>query len=322
MKNSLIKPISKLKKVLIVLVIASVSLFFFTYEQGTATKAAANPSFCATSSLSSVATVATSTLSSNDTNWAGYIVASDLQNPQATVTNVSASWIVPTVTISSQDTFSAAWIGIGGSFDNTLIQTGTEQDSIQGQSEYSAWVELLPQNAITIDTIDVSPGDQISASIQLVDANTNQWAVYMKDLTKNQEYSGSFIYASGQLSAEWIVERPEITSTRSHATLTGLADVGTVEFLNCQATIGGENGTISSFPMVRSIMYQTVESSTDLGITQLAAVSDLTDNGSSFTVETSPSVIPELSVLMLLPLVTGICLLATITKKRTWFFKT
>jgi hypothetical protein len=296
--------------------VISIGLCLFTCEQGSATKPATELSFCTIAGLASLSTVSTAILSSNDTNWAGYIVASDLQNPQASVTGVSASWTVPTVTISAQDTFSAVWIGIGGYFDDTLIQTGTEQDSIQGQSEYSAWLELVPRNSITIDRITVSPGDQINASIQLVDANTDKWSIYIKDLTKNQEYMSSFFYPSSQLSAEWTVERPEITSRRSHGTLASLADVGTVKFANCQTTIGGETGTISSFPTVQSVMYQTVQSTTDLGSTQLATVSDLTDNGSIFTVETSPSAIPELSVLMLLPLVIGIGLLATIIRKR------
>jgi hypothetical protein len=34
----------------------------------------------------------------NDSNWAGYIIASDLQNPQPNVTSVNASWIVPEIT--------------------------------------------------------------------------------------------------------------------------------------------------------------------------------------------------------------------------------
>lgn len=317
----MVKSISKLNsKVLIAVVfVVSISLYLFTCEQVSANKTAAKLSSRKTAGLASVSTLPTSILSSNDTNWGGYIVASDLQNPQASVTVVSASWNVPTVTISSKDTFSAVWIGIGGYFDNTLIQTGTEQDSIQGQSEYSAWLELLPQNPITIDSIAVSPGDQINASIQLVDANTDKWSIYIRDITKNQEYTSSYFYPSSQLSAEWIVERPEITSRRSRGTITSLADIGTVKLTSCQTTIGGKIGTISSFSPVQSIMYQTVQSTTDLGSTQLAAVSDLTNNGSSFTVETLPSAIPELSVLMLLPLVIGICLLATITGKRAWF---
>ncbi len=265
--------------------------------------------------LASIVAQTTSALS-NDTNWAGYIVASDLQNPQATVTSVSASWTVPTITPSSTDTYSAVWIGIGGFYDTSLIQAGTEQDSIQGQIQYSAWVEVLPQTSLTIESITVSPGDQINASIQLVDLNTDNWSINMKDLTTNQEYEGSVSYSSSQLSAEWIVERPSLASRRSRGILTALADVGTVELTNCQATINGTTGSIGNFSVVQSVMYQTVLPATNAGEIQLAAVSDLTNNGSSFTVETSPSVVPELPVLILLPTIVGTCLLLVFIKKR------
>ena len=311
----MLKPGSKLNiKVFIVfalVVTISLCLLASMSEHVSGTKTAS----CATASIASFSIISASEFISNDTNWAGYIVASDLQNPQSSVTSVTASWTVPAVNISQNDTFSAVWIGIGGFFDSTLIQTGTEQDSIQGQSEYSAWIEFLPQNSITIDSITVSPGDQINATIQLTDANTDQWSIYLKDITKNQEYTGSFFYVSSQLTAEWIVERPDISSQRSRGTLTSLADIGTVEFANCQTTISGETGTISTFPTVQSIMYATVQSTTTLGSTLLATVSNPTDNGSSFTVETSPSVVPELPPLMLLLLITGICLLAIIKRK-------
>ena len=173
----------------------------------------------------------------------------------------------------------------------------------------------MPQNSITIDSIAVSPGDQIDATIQLVEANTDQWSIYLKDITKNQEYTGSFFYASSQLSAEWIIERPDISSKRSRGTLASLADVGTVEFANCQTDIDGETGNISSFPTVQSVMYTTVQSVTNLGSSLLATVSNLTDNGSSFTVETSPSTIPELPAITLLPLIIEIVVIAIIKRK-------
>jgi hypothetical protein len=315
----LVKPILKLntKVMIAVLFVVSLSFYLFTCEQVSASKATGKLSALSGAGLSSISTIT----SSNDTNWAGYIVASDLQNPQASVTDISAIWTVPRVTISSQNTFSAVWIGIGGYFDKTLIQTGTEQDSIQGQSEYYAWFELLPQDSVTIDSMIISPGDQINASIHLLDVKTNQWSIHIEDLTKNQEYTSSFTYASPKLSAEWMVERPEITSRRSGGTLTSLADVGAVEFADCQTTIADETGTIGNFPKIQVTMYQMVQSRTDFGSTQLVAVSDLMGNGSGFTVETSPSAIPELPVLILLPLFVGTSLLATITGERMWRFQ-
>src|SRR5512136_567269 len=62
-------------------------------------------------------------------NWAGYAVAYNFSDPQPVVTGVSGSWIVPQVQVSQNDTFSAIWVGIGGTFGHTLIQAGTEQDS-------------------------------------------------------------------------------------------------------------------------------------------------------------------------------------------------
>ncbi len=253
---------------------------------------------------------------SNDSNWAGYIVASDLQNPQATVTSVTASWTVPRVVTSLQDEFSAIWIGIGGFFDQTLIQTGTEQDSIQGQAEYSVWYELLPQNSVTIDTISVSPGDQISASIQLVNSNTNEWMIDIKDTTTNQEYNNNFFYSASKLSAEWIVERPVISSRRSQGTLANLANIGNVALTNCQANIGGKSGTISSFPAAESVMYGTVDRTSGDGVTLLTAVSDLVGNGSSFAVETSPLAVPEMSFWASLTTIIGATTFVVLTRKH------
>jgi hypothetical protein len=252
----------------------------------------------------------------NDTNWAGYITASDLNNPQPTISRVSASWTVPAVSVSSIDTFSAIWIGIGGFFDQTLIQIGTEQDSIQGKSEYSAWVELLPQNSITIDTIMVSPGDLINASIQLVDPAKDEWLVQISDLTANQEFTDNFFYPASQLTADWIVERPEVGSPRSRDTLTALADIGKIGFTSCQTRIGNASGAIGSFPNIQSTMYDNVMNTTDAGVTQLTTVSNLTDDGSSFIVETSPSATPELSAWMTLLPIMGVSLFAVVLSKR------
>jgi len=259
--------------------------------------------------LNAVSTI-TGQVAENDTNWAGYIIASNLQNPQPTVAGVSASWTVPSVSPSNQtEVFSAIWIGIGGFFDNTLIQVGTEQDSIGGQPDYSAWYELLPQFAITIHTITISPGDQMNASIQLANSFTGAWSIYLKDLTTNQTFQNYFIYPASQLSAEWVVERPLVPPR-----LTVLANIGSVTFTNCSALVGTQSSSISTFPTVQSIMYDSVKNAT--GITQLTAVSDLSPDGSSFTVETSPSAIPEMSAWAIFPLTIGTSLLAVALKKR------
>jgi hypothetical protein len=176
-------------------------------------------------------------------------------------------------------TFSAVWIGIGGQFsnDSTLIQCGTEQDSIGGQGQYYAWYELLPSPSVTISNITVSPGDQIQASIQLVNATYNQWTISINDTTADESFQNTFNYTSSQLSAEWIVERPYVNHVISQ-----LADFGSVTFSNCSASVGSVTGGISSFPWEALDMYSSTTPRSPS--VQLADVSDLTSDGTGFTV--------------------------------------
>ena len=102
---------------------------------------------------------------------------------------------------------------------------------------------MLPDDSVTIDTIDVSPGDQIEASINLVNSNSNQWSISITDVTTGQNYQNIFTYNSEKLSAEWIIERPAINNVISI-----LADFGNVTFTDCKAVFLDKSGSISDFP--------------------------------------------------------------------------
>jgi hypothetical protein len=213
---------------------------------------------------------ANSKLASYD--WGGYVVVSDQLSPSRVFTNINASWTVPSVTDSQNDTFSAVWIGIGGQLDDTLIQTGTEQDLIDGQLYYSAWYELLPADSVPIDAINVSPGDEISASISLVDATRSQWFVQIIDLTNGQAFNQTFFYLSSRLSAEWIVERPTVNNS-----IAALANFGSVTFKNAKASTDSRSGTIMDFPFSQVTMVNRLGS-------PLVEISSISSQGSSFTV--------------------------------------
>jgi hypothetical protein len=205
-------------------------------------------------------------------NWSGYCVVSDLNTPQPQVTNVSASWTVPTVDVSIGNSYSAAWIGVGGQYDKTLIQVGTEQDSINGRATFSAWYELLPRYAVTIDSLSISPGDKITASISMSDRTTNTWLIEICDVTDGLSFKKSLIYASSMLSAEWIVEAPTLVNR-----IATLANFGQITFTDCKATIGSKTGTISSYPS-NQITLNSRQNIT------LMNVSTFTSEESSFTV--------------------------------------
>jgi hypothetical protein len=218
-------------------------------------------------------TLQTETLISLD--WGGYGVSSNVLFPQPIVSSVNASWTVPSVTVTGLNTFSAAWIGIGGQTDTTLIQVGTEQDSIDGQTVYNLWYEMLPADSITIPNIKVSPGDQITASIALRDSNTNTWQITINDATIAQGFSQNFQYNSTRLTAEWIIERPTVNNQLSE-----LANFGSVTFNNAIAKIDGTTGPITAFPNYQILMENRQN-------TQLVTISSLTNDGSGFTVNYS-----------------------------------
>jgi len=203
--------------------------------------------------------------------WSGYIVASDIQNRSSVVSSVSASWTVPEIKPSENDTFSGVWVGIGGYGEDTLIQTGTEQECINGKFVYYAWYELLPDHLVRISNINVQAGDTVTASISLINENTNTWSIEIADVTRGERFKKTFVYNSSRLSAEWVVERPKVNGATST-----LADFGNVTFTECKATLDGVTGVISSFSYAQFVMYDQE--------LQLVTVSPLNDNGSSFTV--------------------------------------
>ncbi len=209
-------------------------------------------------------------------NWAGYVAGSNLFFPQPTVTAVTGSWTVPAVKDTGSNAYSSVWIGIGGQFDSSLVQVGTEQDYVNGAPAYSAWYEMLPSNEVPINTIHVSPGDQIQASISLSDPNANTWSISIKDLTSGESFQQNFQYNSGKLSAEWIVEQPSVSGA-----LANLANFGSVTFSNCQATISGRTGGITSFSDNRVYLQPQVVNNQSI---QLVNVSGVSSDGTGFTV--------------------------------------
>lgn len=204
-------------------------------------------------------------------SWAGYIVSRYASDQEMEVTGIEGVWAVPQVNASSGNGYSSTWVGIGGQTDKTLIQIGTEHDVINGRESYSAWYEMLPNYAIKIPTIKVSPGDSILASLTLVDSAANKWNMQITDVTKSQTFSQTVVYNSTRSSAEWIVERPTINGR-----ISSLANFGDVTFSDCTVTLNGANGVIANF--TDSKIHMTNQQA---GV--LTSVSPLGSDGSSFS---------------------------------------
>ena len=151
-------------------------------------------------------------------NWFGYDQGT-LEQGGKLFTSVAGYWTVPTATLhtAGQDEASSTWVGIGGGCvdsgclvgDNTLIQTGTEQDvSGSGSQTYYAWWEIIPAPSLEITSMKVAPGDLMYASVAEVVPYSNLWTITIKDTTRNEVYSVTVPYTSSHATAEWIEETP------------------------------------------------------------------------------------------------------------------
>lgn len=157
--------------------------------------------------VESVLQVPSATGTNTSPNWAGAIHTS---TTDGTFQGVSGVWQVPTV--SGSDGYSCTWVGIDGYGDDNLIQTGTEEDVVNGQPTYDAWMEILPDEpseqkiyAADGSLEPVQPGDEMWAYVGQT-ADPTVWTVYLEDLTQNWTFDQTFTYDGPGRSAEWIQE--------------------------------------------------------------------------------------------------------------------
>ncbi len=104
-------------------------------------------------------------------NWSGYAL-STAQTGQK-YTKVSLEWDVPTVSTMSSFGCVANWTGIGGVTGKDLIQLGTQSCSNSSGTAYDIWYETLPAAETPITTLTIKPGDQVLATLQLLNGDTN-----------------------------------------------------------------------------------------------------------------------------------------------------
>ena len=166
---------------------------------------------------------------SQSSNWFGYNQGS--QERGMKFHSIAGDWTVPTARQHTRGhaESSSTWIGIGGGCtdakctrgDQTLIQTGTEQDvSASGQASYSAWWEIIPAPSATIANMKVRPGDHMRASITEAPKGSEVWRITLQDLTRHETFKKTVPYTSTYATAEWIEETPIVIGTNA-----GLADL-------------------------------------------------------------------------------------------------
>ena len=177
-------------------------------------------------------------------NWSGYVASpSGSGSPYS---SVSGSWVAPTASCTSGQSYSAFWVGLGGSGEgSTLEQTGTEADcSAGGTASYFAWYELVPAAPIKV-SLAVHPGDQMTGKVTVDGTSV---AVSITDHTTGQAFTRTLTMDNPDVSsAEWIAEAPSACDeTESSCSPLPLTDFGKVTFTGATATTtDGYVGSIS-----------------------------------------------------------------------------
>jgi hypothetical protein len=151
-------------------------------------------------------------------NWSGYAA-----QHSSSYTGVNGHWKVPHVTGCSAKgrfaaCYSAAWAGIDGFDNSSLIQTGTEQDYSGSGASYAAWwttsslgfIEQPITGGCTPTAVNcgtVSGGDTMIADISI---SGGTGTITLTDTTQGWTFVKSASYSGPADSAEWIMEAPTV----------------------------------------------------------------------------------------------------------------
>jgi len=166
----------------------------------------------------------------HSSNWSGIAVTGQVY------TRAAGSWTVPMVIATPGNRYASDWVGIGGYSSGDLIQAGTSEQYTGGHASYNAWTEILPASEVVIQGFHVRPGDAMT--VDITKGSGNAWTIVVTDATESEVFTKHLTYSSGESSAEWIHEAPEVGGSIVDIASTTNADFdhGTV---NGSTVIGG-----------------------------------------------------------------------------------
>jgi len=218
-------------------------------------------------------------------NWAGYIVGAT----KGHVTCVEGTWTQPKVRCpASGQTSVTIWVGIDGSSavgpipdaSATLAQTGTAGGCSNGQAQYSAWYEFLPDLRHMVSyRLPINAGDKIWAQVRW--SGKGRFVATLINLTRRVGATQAWtLHLAPLLTAEWIVEEPAASCSGGSCTFVTLARFAPVT-LNGSVTVSGSNYRLSviPFPYLRTSINRAGRS--------LAVPSSLSSRGFKVTWKSS-----------------------------------
>lgn len=184
---------------------------------------------------------------STSSNWSGY--AAPGRGGQ--FTSVTATWVQPTLSCTSQNTYSAYWAGLDGYNTSTVEQLGTEADCSGGSQTNYSWFEMYPRPGYYINTVRAKAGDSYTASVTY--KGSGKYLLTLTDNTTHASFSTTQKLGSAKrASAEAIVEAPWSGGTLP------LADFGKAYFSGVKANGSPLGGFSSVDPITMENPYGMV----------------------------------------------------------------
>lgn len=145
--------------------------------------------------------------SGTSANWSGYVTTN------GPFDGVVGMWNVPALYTSKSPnpSWSSHWVGVGGSGNNILIQTGTAANWNGSSATYDAWWEWVGPNNTGVSPqatgISVSPGQTMYGEVWTTNSGYTA-NFFIENESNGQYYSGwADLPAPPGNSAEWVVER-------------------------------------------------------------------------------------------------------------------
>lgn len=207
-------------------------------------------------------------------NWSGYVL------PTSSVDSLtSGEWTVPTLDCAdTPNGSSATWVGIGGDGPSSgaLLQTGIEDDCVNGVQVDSGWFEIVPSTPNYQETFSgfpVSPGDTIEAIVGYVNG---QWVTVVENL--NTGLSGVFLISDGWEVVTTATSVP-VGGMQGYATNTSYSGAYSAEWIEEDVT-NASSGSLFSLPNYGSVTFFNLRTNLpSWSLTGSDAVEIMTSNG-------------------------------------------
>lgn len=213
----------------------------------------------------------------NSSNWAGMMIFKNLENPlRDQVRTIWGTWDVPKLKPMPIDAYCSIWVGIDGWLNNFIEQIGTSHNWIDGKQHNFAWFSVYPNPPYEIVDFPISEGDSISASVVYTRNGVYELQIFnnTKFVFTTCPYECTQSYGL-RSSGQWVVESFIVQGQPKP-----LANFGTINFKECEATLGGYYGSITDEAWAYRKMDLAEQSFHLKGTT-----SKVSDDGKSFSVE-------------------------------------